>query len=199
MMRLLPVGAACVLACMANITVAADNMGRLFFEPAQRAQLDAARKQRDRRSLVTSDAEAIAAPQGPDVLTYNGVVRRSDGKSTVWINGKPMTERTRDSDVSVLGMRRDGAVSVTVPQAERPASLRVGQSVDVISGTIEESYARRATLYRPPTADPAVTPAKPPATAPTPAAQRAVRRDTKEADPDSGAAPSVERGARSAK
>jgi hypothetical protein len=200
---MLPIGVVCVLAGMSNVAVAADGLGRLFFEPAQRALLDVARNQRDRRTTVTTaDTEPAAAPPGPEILTYNGVVRRSDGKSTVWINGKPITERTRDSDVSVLGMRRDGAVSVTAPKAERPASLRVGQSVDVTSGTIEESYARRATLDRlpakpAPAAPPAATnPTPPPAagTAPTAAAKRAARRDTKESDPDSGAAPPVERG-----
>lgn len=177
-----------VLACVACVTgaaEAAEALGRLFFAPAQRAQLDAARAQHDRRPPGAADTEQ-AAPRGPDVVTYSGMVRRDDGKSTVWINGKPITERTRDGDVSVVGVRRDGAVSVAVPQADRSASLRVGQSMEVTSGTIEESYARRATRYTPP--------AKP-APAGAAAAKRTVRRDTYEIDPDSGAAPLVERGA----
>ena len=195
MTRLIPIGLACLLGCTAGYTAAAESMGRLFFEPSQRAQLDLARAQRDRRSpVVVLDTEQPATPQGPGVVTYNGVVRRSDGKSTVWINGKPITERTRDSDVSVLSVRRDGAVSVTVPHADRSASLQVGQSMEVESGKIEESYARRATLYRPPVASaPAPVPAA--IAAPTAAAKRAAQRDAKESDPDSGTAPPVERGA----
>lgn len=192
------------MACVPASAVAADGLGRLFFAPAQRAQLDTTRVQRDRRGgPITAETE-VAAPQGPDVVTYSGVVRRSDGKSTVWINGKPMTERTRDSNVSVIGVRRDGAVSVNVPQADRSASLRVGQSVEVMSGRIEESYARRETLYRPPAKPAPSSPAASASTtspaaviaAPTAAAKRAARRDTTEIDPDSGAAPPVERGAR---
>jgi hypothetical protein len=81
------------------------------------------------------------------VVTYNGVVRRSDGKSTVWINGNPITERsTSNPEINLLNVRRDGAVSIAVPQADRTASLKVGQSLEVTSGTIEESYARRATI-----------------------------------------------------
>lgn len=204
MIRFVAIGLACFFAGMADVAVSADAFGRLFFSPAQRTQLDAARAQRDRRRPVTeaSDTTESPVPQGPDVVTYNGVVRRSDGKSTVWINGKPMTERTRDSDVNVVGVRRDGTVSVAVPQADRSASLRVGQSMEVISGKIEEPYARRATLDRlpakpAPAAPAAASTSTPPpvaVAAPTAAAKRAARRDTKESDPDSGAAPPVERG-----
>lgn len=191
------------MACVPASAVAADGLGRLFFAPAQRAQLDTARVQRDRRGGPMTAETEVAAPQGPDVVTYSGVVRRSDGKSTVWINGKPMTERTRDSDVNVIGVRRDGAVSVNVPQADRSASLRVGQSMDVMSGKIEEPYARRETLYRPPAKPAPSSPAAGASTtspaavaAPTAAAKRAARRNTTEIDPDSGAVPPVERGAR---
>ena len=204
--------------------LAADSLGRLFLTPEQRAQLEIVRAQRDRRLPVSIETETAAAPvpaapQGPEIVTYNGVVRRSDGKSTVWINGKPVNERDRrrsDSEVTVLGVQRDGAVSVAIPQADRKASLKVGQSLDVTSGTIEESYLRRATIERPPVNTPAVTtpaagaPARvaPPAATPAPVAPpvtaaatakpgaRPVREsDTTEADPESGAAPAIPRGA----
>lgn len=171
-----------VVACATDAAVAAEGLGRLFFAPGQRAQLDVARAQRDRRAPIIVENTEQAAPQGPDVLTYSGVVRRNDGKSTVWINGKPMTERTRDGDVNLLGVRRDGAVSVTVPQTDRAASLRVGQSLDVISGTIEEPYARRKTLQ-----------SSPVRAAPAAASRRLTKSDAKVSDPDSGAAPPVER------
>ncbi|MBM3342258.1 MAG: hypothetical protein FJY56_09120 [Betaproteobacteria bacterium] len=131
---------------------AAERMGRLFFTAEQRAQLDIARARHDPRAPVVSEPEilaapALAVPRGPGVVTYSGVVRRGDGKSTVWINGKPVTERNRAGasagEVSVLGMREDGAVSIAVPQASRTASLKVGQSLDVNSGRIDESYTSR--------------------------------------------------------
>lgn len=175
------------LACAVDTAGAAEGLGRLFFAPGQRAQLDVARAQRDRRAPIFVENMEQPAPQGPDVLTYSGIVRRNDGPSTaatVWINGKPMTERTRDSDVNLLGVRRDGAVSVTVPQTDRAASLRVGQSLDITSGTIEEPYARRKTLN--------TSPARA-ATAPAAIPRRPPRGDAKVSDPDSGAAPPVER------
>lgn len=186
---------------MAPMIFAAEPLGRLFYTPAQRTQLETARAQRDRRVPINTTTESeTATPQGPDVVTYSGVVRRSDGKSTVWINGKPVTERNAaTNDVNVLGVRRDGAVAVTVPQTDRSAALKVGQSLDVMSGTIEEPYARRLTAIKPrekPLA-PAAPSAASPAAASKPAARLARERNTAdEIDPDSGAAPPAERGAR---
>jgi hypothetical protein len=137
---------------------AADGLGRLFFTPEQRAQLETARAQRDRRAPVVIETEpapkpVVSAPQprGPEVVTFSGVVQRSDGKSTVWVNGKPVTERNRimnDGELAITGVRNDGSVTVAVPQASRRAALKVGQSLDVESGVIEEPYARRLTTPR---------------------------------------------------
>lgn len=128
---------------------ATDGLGRLFLTPEQRAQLDLVRVKRDQHQTTNSDASmpAMAAPAGPGVVTYNGMVKRSDGKSTVWINGKPVNERDRtrkDAEVNVLGLRNDGAVSLAIPQANRIASLKVGQNLEVTSGRIDEAYLRRA-------------------------------------------------------
>ncbi len=188
--------------------LSADSLGRLFLTPEQRVQLEVTRAQRDRR-LPGPEPEGapVAKPQTPNIITYDGVVRRSDGKSTVWINGKPVTERNRtqaDNEVSITGLKGDGAVSVEIPLADRRASLKVGQSLAVESGVIEEPYLRRETVPRPSVSVPA--PAAPVASAaltaakPTPAiatdtdkpAARPVRpSDLQDADPDSGAAPAV--------
>lgn len=188
--------------CCSIPALAADSLGRLFLTSDQRAQLEIARSQRDRRLPITvtegaPTAAPAPAPQGPDVVTYSGVVRRSDGKSTVWLNGKAVNERNRsqpEHEVSVTGLQRDGAVSVAIPQADRRASLKVGQSLEVTSGAIEESYSRRATLPRPAAITAATAPAAPPtaAAAATKPVGRPVRpSDTKESDPESGAAPAV--------
>jgi hypothetical protein len=181
---------------LSNTVLAGDGLGRLFLTPDQRSQLETVRAQRDRRLPATTDTETAPAARiltAPDVVTYNGMVRRNDGASTVWINGKPTNEHGKginESDVNVLGLRRDGTVAVAIPQAGRRASLKVGQSLEVTSGAIEESYARRATLIRPqvntptPSAALAATPAKP-------VARPARERDAKEAYPDGDAAPAI--------
>lgn len=62
-------------------------LGRLFYTPEQRAGLEKARLQ---NRTQTTPIITIA----PRPVTYDGVVLRSDGRSTRWVNGKPRTGGT---------------------------------------------------------------------------------------------------------
>lgn len=57
---------------------AASQLDRLFFTEAERKALDTAR---DRAGK--SDVGDYSAP------SINGLVRRSDGRNTIWVNGRP--------------------------------------------------------------------------------------------------------------
>lgn len=132
-------------------------LGRLFFTPAQRAALDNARKQ-NIRIEVGSDAEQPAAPV-PQNISVNGLVQRSDGKSTVWLNHRAITEQQKTGGgFDIAPGRKDHRVKLTVPESGRSVEVKVGQTVEVVSGTIEEGYARRS---------PPPTPIKPAAEAET--------------------------------
>jgi hypothetical protein len=125
---------------------AAESIGRLFFTPAQRAQLDNARSQKNRATLASEQQEGAPAAE---VITYGGMVRRSDGKSTVWINNRSLHDREATGGVAVGPVRSDGALTIQLPQSGRNVELKVGQSMEVLSGTIEEPYARRLTTPKP--------------------------------------------------
>jgi hypothetical protein len=155
-----------------------DLQGRLFFTPAQRAQLEAARAQKDRSApAAVTEGEATPAPPAPEVVTYGGIVRRDDGKSTVWLNDKAISSRQNAASAGISGVRADGAISIKPPQAERRVALKVGQSLEVVSGVIEEPYARRVTRIT------RVTPeAKPPAASIAPESKPATRRSRDDAD-----------------
>jgi hypothetical protein len=86
------------------------------------------------------------------------MVRRSDGKSTVWINGKPVTEKEAVGGATVVGrVGADGSVSLQIPQSGRSVALKPGQSVELVSGTIEEGYTRKPVAPDPkPQAKPAI-------------------------------------------
>jgi hypothetical protein len=60
----------------------AVDLGRLFYTPAQRAELEAARARNV--TQATPAAPAVAQPQ-----RFDGVIIRSDGTSTRWVNGRP--------------------------------------------------------------------------------------------------------------
>ena len=125
---------------------AADEpLGRMFFAPAQRAQLDIARTQRARTTLATEKTEEISnAAPAPQTITYDGAVRRSDGKTTVWLNGRPVNDKEPAGGALVVGrVRPDGGISLQMPQSGRTVDLKPGQSIELLSGAIEESFSRK--------------------------------------------------------
>ena len=146
----------CALAAPAAPAGAQENVGRLFFTPAQRASLDVARSQRARTTLSTETTEEQAAPAA-QTLTYGGMVRRSDGKSTVWINNRPVHDNEPAGSAVVGRVRSDGSVSLQVPQSGRSVELKPGQSIELLSGAIEESYSRKPVQPEPKPAAKATT------------------------------------------
>ncbi|HSD99820.1 MAG TPA: hypothetical protein VLB72_03680 [Burkholderiales bacterium] len=137
---------ACGTLAAAAISVPAsaqERLGRMFFTPAQRASLDVARSQRARAAVATEKSEQEATPV-PQTITYSGVLRRSDGKTTVWINNQPVHDRESAGAAAIVGrVRPDGSVTLQVPQSGRSVSLKPGQSVELLSGAVEEAYSRR--------------------------------------------------------
>lgn len=128
-----------ILCSAGHAAQAPEELGRLFFTPPQRLQLDVARQQRSRTVLASEEAATpVALPQ--DVV-LRGVVRRGDGKSVVWFNDRPPIG---ESDGTLKFTTSDRAdIAVKVPQATSDVKLRVGQRVELGSGRVEETYALR--------------------------------------------------------
>jgi hypothetical protein len=97
--------------------------------------------------LLPSEQEVTPLPE---TITYSGMVRRNDGKSTVWLNNRAINDRQPTDGVPVVGrVRPDGRIVLDTAQGGNNVELKVGQSVEIVSGTIEEPYARRATAPEP--------------------------------------------------
>jgi len=162
--RALPV-LICAIACS---TCAAEPLGRLFYTPAQRAQLDHLRSQ---RHVAPPPGEPQQPAVVPEVVKYDGIVRHSDGKTTVWINSRAINDGKPAGDLPVATrVRPDHRLSLTVPQMGKSVELKVGQSADVLSGTVMEPYTR-------------AHPDSGPASVPPPAAKPEARPPAK-GDPD---------------
>jgi len=121
-------------------TAQAENMGRLFFTPEQRLVLDNARGQK-----VKIEVEAQSEEPAPEIVSLNGVVKRNDGHTTVWLNNRAVSDRTTAGGVSIhpQGAASD-PVLFMIPQADRAVSLRVGQNLDVTTGQVVEPYSPKA-------------------------------------------------------
>jgi hypothetical protein len=109
-----------MLVCLA--TPARADLGRLFFTPQQRAELDKRR--------VNPVVEQETAAQ-ESAVTLNGYVRRSDGRMTTWVNGVPRYD-TRAA-------RGDGRVTVNEPGGQ--VVLKPGQTADLVAGAVRDPLA----------------------------------------------------------
>jgi hypothetical protein len=109
----------------------ADELGRLFFTPQQRQELDR------RRQLNVQESAAATVES---TVTVNGHVSRSSGKTTTWINGAPQydTHRTRDP----------ASVTVGGSEGEPPVDLRIGQTLDKTRGEVKDELGGGRILIR---------------------------------------------------
>ena len=103
---------AALLLCGTSIqTAQADPLGRLFFTPAQRQQMDFAYA---RNTSADSNSSAI--------LTVNGIVQKNGGARTVWVNGMSQNMDNRSE-------RNPVAQSVNIPGKQQPVKLKVGDKI----------------------------------------------------------------------
>lgn len=111
----------------------AQELGRLFFTPEQRAALDARRKAR-----VPDKPAATPVTESP-VTRVNGAVQRGSGKSTVWVNGEMIAEDLQPEGARVVP-RGPKPASVSIPEGENAPrrELRVGESLDRGSGEVRD-------------------------------------------------------------
>jgi hypothetical protein len=64
----------------------AESLGRLFHSAAERNALDAMRK-----AKLQPQKPAAPRPPEPQSAQLDGYVARSDGKSTIWVNGSAVS------------------------------------------------------------------------------------------------------------
>lgn len=143
----------------------AEELGRLFYTPAQRAALDAARQQNVRIELAPTEEEDTNATPASGTITFNGIVRRNDGHATVWLNNKRIDEHD-NSNVRILRRAGEDSISIQAPNSDNRVNLKVGQNYDSATGQVLENYASRPALKPAATPQP---PAPPKAAKPAPA------------------------------
>ncbi|MGA7593826.1 MAG: hypothetical protein WCA64_01410 [Gallionella sp.] len=102
----------CLLAIVfaAPTFAAAAGLGRLFFSPEQRAQLD------------YNYAQAAGPDNNSHILMLNGIVQQHGGKRTVWINGVPQQAGSSND-------KTPESQTVQLPGKKSRVKLKVGQRV----------------------------------------------------------------------
>src|SRR5262249_2037154 len=109
-----------LMAAAVDSAIAVDNLGRLFFTPQQRQDLDRRRQANIQESTATVNS----------FVTVNGQVSRSNGKNTVWVNGVPQETSRKPADPS--------RVTVQGAEGEPSINLKIGQSFDRARGQLKD-------------------------------------------------------------
>lgn len=100
-------------ALLAVPSVHAEELGRLFFTPQQRAQIESGHQP----NIENPDKSDII-----ESLTISGIVQKHGGERTVWVNGVPQLAGKSDE-------RAPESVPVAIPGQSQPVKVKVGQKV----------------------------------------------------------------------
>lgn len=103
--------AALLLACTCIPAAHADSLGRLFFTPEQRLQMD-----------YRYARNATANGPSSSTLTVNGIVQKTGGPRTVWVNGVAQNAGNNSE-------RNATAQTVVIPGKSRSVKLKVGDKI----------------------------------------------------------------------
>ena len=130
------------LAGMSGAAPAADDLGRLFTTPAERAQLDEARRAAPLEPLPvvipnTQGVKPVAIQGG---LTLRGLVKRDAGRSTAWVNNSNSYEG--DLDTPYRAVEKSGfatnQVTLKLPDGQASVKIKVAQTYEPASTRIRE-------------------------------------------------------------
>ncbi len=108
------------IALLGGSQVQAEPLGRLFLTPERRAVLER------QRQLNIQTAQTLAG----NVMSLDGVVTRSSGKTTVWINRHPQHENAVGTGVTAAVATKVPGRAVLTPTDETPAPLSVGETIN---------------------------------------------------------------------
>lgn len=119
----------------------AEPLGRLFLTPERRAVLER------QRQLNIQEVRTIEG----SVVRLNGIVTRSSGKSTVWVNQRPQNENAIGTGVTHAVSPRSPGHAMLTPSEEAPISLKVGESINRGTGEKADGLGSgRVTVSRKP-------------------------------------------------
>lgn len=122
------------------------HIGRLFFTPEERRQIDL----HPERTDLQGNTAGQRSKNDEDHITINGMVTRVNGKQTVWINRLPIQEGQNSPVAKPIGIPWPATVEISLPGQSTTRRLKAGQSYDQISGSITEGFIKKDQPLAPP-------------------------------------------------
>lgn len=127
-----------LLALLTTPYAYADDLGRLFTTPDERATLEKLRHQKPVEEkapeIVFEEPEPEATEDKPAIggITVNGLVYRKGGKSTAWINSANTFEGNFGNEYIQIDARdiKPDDVEIVIPVNEKTIKLKTGETYD---------------------------------------------------------------------
>lgn len=138
-------GNICICSMLLSIVqvVNAAELQRLFTTPEERLQLNQTRerppKQVEETAVETTEkVEEVVQEKIPETIVFNGLLKRSQGPTTVWINGsnQPVQEGFFAKTEAVVGAE----LAIVIGKDEKEVHLKPGQTIYTTEGQIKESF-----------------------------------------------------------
>lgn len=129
---------ALLASCAAVHAQNAPALGRLFSTPSERDALDARRRNGPPPPAAAETAAPAAqaeAPAAPPQVELNGIVRRSGGQSTIWLND--VAQGTGNDNLTGAAQATPG-LKVNTPAGTK-ITLKPGQRYDFNENRVKEA------------------------------------------------------------
>ncbi len=110
------------LVCAAPLAYAEESLGRLFFNPEKRAVLE-------RQRQLNVQVQETQTLEGATVH-LDGIIQRSGGKKTVWINGQAQNDNATPLGVAAKIVPGEPGRASLSAEGESPVNLKVGETVN---------------------------------------------------------------------
>ena len=123
---------------------AADDLGRLFFTPEERAAMDAAARTSSLPTAAEVPAAAGLAPRvvPPATVTLDGVLSGPAGAAHVWVNGQLGVPADVPALTGGSARLQQGALEVDGGPAAPLVRLKPGQTYRPVPGGVTEAGRR---------------------------------------------------------
>ncbi len=130
----------CIAAGLAPLAHGAERLGRLFLTPERRAVLE------QQRQFNIQEQQTL---QG-STMSLDGVVVRSSGKQTVWINRRAQNDNSNDLGVTTRISPADPGNAGIEAGDGASTSLRVGQKINRATREINDGLEGGTLEVKPP-------------------------------------------------
>lgn len=139
-----------ILRCMLLTTVffawsaalADESLGRLFFTPERRAALER------QRQLNIQETQTLEG----STVRLDGIIQRSNGDRTVWINGRPQHNGASSFGVTAKVVPGNSSRAALVADGEQPANLKVGETINRATREKQGGLEGGSLVVKPPSA-----------------------------------------------